>query len=426
MIGQVAKQAALRLANATAEEKNNILLSIAKKLDAQRALILKENRRDVAEAQRLGLKPALLKRLELDADKIKEMVKQVKDVAKLEDPVGKTLQSIELDLGLELYQVSCPIGVIGAIFEARPDALVQIACLCLKSGNAVILKGGSEARNSNRVLAKVISDEADFLAKGAVQLVETREEVQQLLKMDQYIDLFIPRGSAEFVRFIQDNTRIAVLGHSAGVCHVYVDKAADLGQAVEVCFDAKCQYPAVCNAMETLLVHIDIAGKFLPLLVKRFAGKVELRGDAAARSFVTMRPATDEDWAAEYNDLILSVKIVKSVDEAIRHINRYGSRHSDAIITEDGASAKRFLSSVDASSVMWNCSTRFADGYRYGKGAEVGISTGKLHARGPVGLEGLTIYKYVLVGKHHRVADYVGKKAKRYTHRKVRKEWHAT
>jgi glutamate-5-semialdehyde dehydrogenase len=313
--------------------------------------------------------------------------------------------------------------VIGVVFESRPDALVQISSLCLKSGNAVLLKGGSEAKNTNEALASVIDEavrKVDDRFKNAVQLLSTREEFHGLLALNDLVDLIVPRGSNELVRSIQASTKIPVLGHAAGVCHTYVHGDADIFMAVKVCFDAKCQYPAVCNAMETLLVHEDVAEAFLPRLSAEFekAG-VELRGDSATGKTIKVNAADETDWSAEYNDLILAIKIVRSLDEAIGHINRFGSHHTDAIITRDAKAANKFMGLVDSSSVMWNCSTRFADGYRYGLGAEVGISTSKTHARGPVGLDGLTIYKYRLSGNGQVVADYVGENAKKFTHRKL-------
>jgi len=387
--------------------------------------IIEANKKDLKAAKKNKLSRVLIDRLKIDNNKIHEMVEEIKDVAELEDPVGKTLSQIELDKGLMLYQITCPIGVIGAIFESRPDAVIQISSLCIKSGNAVILKGGSEALNSIRILVKIISEAAakSGIPKGAVQLIETREQVAQMLKLHDYIDLVIPRGSNAFVRYIMKNSQIPVLGHSEGICHVYVDRDADLKKAISISFDAKCQYPAVCNAVETLLVHKGIARKFLPLMIKKFkTAGVEIRGDDETRKVVpSISQATEKDWDMEYNDLILSVKIVDDLDEAINHINKHGSKHTDAIITENKANANKFMNLVDSASVMWNASTRFADGFRYGKGAEVGISTSKIHARGPVGLEGLVIYKYKLVGNGHIVKDYAGKNGKRFRHKTIKK-----
>ncbi len=429
-----AKAASIPLASVTAAIKDRALLSMAKALDSNREKIIFANKKDLAAADKLveadKLSKSLAKRLKVDDAKIDEMIAGIKDVIKFEDPVGKTLSSIELDSGLELYQVSCPIGLIGVIFESRPDVVPQIMSLCLKSGNATIFKGGSEAAQSNRVIFDVLVtaiESTDGMPQGAFELMETREEVNEMLKLDDHINLIIPRGSNEFVKYIQDNTRIPVLGHSSGICHVYVDSEADMKKAIDVCYDAKVQYPAVCNAMETLLVNKEIAEEFLPEIGKIYneAG-VELRCDE--RSFELLKDmgflkailhATEEDWKTEYNDLILSVKAVDSLDDAIDHINKYGSHHTDAIVTENKINASRFIDLVDSSSVMWNASTRFADGFRYGKGAEIGISTNKIHARGPVGMEGLLIYKYVLLGNGNKVADYVGNNARKYTHKKM-------
>lgn len=437
---KIAKEAALKLATATSDEKNKALLRIADSIDESRGRILAANEKDVEDALRLtkegGMSKSLLYRLKLDDSEIDEIIKSVKDVAKLGDPVGKTLSAIELDKDLELFQVSCPIGVIGAIFESRPEVLVQISSLCLKTGNAVMLKGGSEARNSNEVLFDVVTEASVSagMPAGWIQLLETREDVSEMLKLNEYIDLLVPRGSEQFVRYIQNNTSIMVLGHSEGVCHVYVDRDADLDMALNICYDAKVQYPAVCNAVETLLVDSAIANKFLPRMVERYlkAG-VEVRGCSKTLDFLAdfkdeyepeqIKRASEADWHAEYNDLIISIKVVDGVDEAIEHINHYGSGHTDAVITENKKTALKFMQFVDSSSVMHNASTRFSDGFRYGKGAEVGISTNKVHARGPVGLEGLVIYKYLLVGKGHAVAPYIGPGAREFTHKPLSKNF---
>ncbi len=426
-----AKGAALILANATTADKDKALLRIADSIDKDRAQIQAANEKDIADALRLTetgkMSKSLLDRLKLNDSKLDELILSVRDVAKLDDPVGKTISAIELDTDLELYQVSCPIGVIGAIFESRPDVLVQISSLCLKTGNAVMLKGGSEARHSNEALFAIVakaSSEGDRISEGWIQLLETREDVNAMLKLNEYIDLLVPRGSDQFVRYIQDNTSIMVLGHSEGVCHVYVDRDADRDMALDVCFDSKVQYPAVCNAAETLLVDTAIATEFIPLMVVRYqSAGVEVRGCQRTMQVMEgkkeIKAASEEDWRTEYNDLIISIKVVDGVDEAIAHINQYGSGHTDAIVTGNKEHARKFLQFVDSSSVMHNASTRFSDGFRYGKGAEVGISTYKVHARGPVGLEGLVIYKYLLVGKGHTVAPYVGTDAKEFTHRQL-------
>jgi glutamate-5-semialdehyde dehydrogenase len=420
---QSAKSSSLRLANLSIVKRNDALNAIAQEVLARKEDIVKANRQDMEGSRSLDLPDALIKRLKYDEAKISESIGSIRSLVLQEDPLNRSLGRTELDQGLVLEKVSCPIGVIGVVFESRPDALLQISTLCLKSGNAVLLKGGSEAKRTNQALFDAIQVaimKVDPLFEGAVQLLSTREEVREMLQLDQYIDLIIPRGSNELVRSIQAQTKIPVLGHSAGICHTYVDSQADIDMALKVCFDAKVQYPAVCNAMETLLVNAEIAETFLPLMAEAYVkAKVELRGDERTREIIEARPASDGDFATEYNDLILNVKVVQDVEEAISHINRYGSHHTDAIVTGDERRARYFQEAVDSASVMWNCSTRFADGFRYGLGAEVGISTNKTHARGPVGLEGLTIYKYRLNGNGHIVADYAGERAKQYTHRKI-------
>jgi len=418
-----AREAAFRMQGIPHKIRNEALLAIARALETAKDKIIAANQLDLEGAQESKLPPSMIKRLRYDDQKIEESINSLNSLVNLEDPVGKTLMMTELDEGLLLEKVTCPIGVICVIFESRPDALVQISSLCIKSSNAVILKGGLEARHTNEILAEVIDRavlSVDERFNGAVQLLSTREEIKELLKLDNLIDLVIPRGSNELVRFIKESTRIPVLGHAAGVCHTYVDDDADLEMALKVCYDAKVQYPAVCNAMETLLVHEKIAPTFLPKIASLYAkAGVRLKGDERTRRFIEAEIATEKDWLIEYNDLILNIKTVSSLEEAIDHINRYGSHHTDAIITRSREKAERFMDLVDSSSVMWNCSTRFADGYRYGLGAEVGISTNKTHARGPVGLEGLVIYKYRLIGSGQVVADYVGKNAKKFIHRRL-------
>ncbi|MDZ5812324.1 glutamate-5-semialdehyde dehydrogenase [Halorubrum sp. AD140] len=422
------QHAALRLANADEATRNDALRSIADALRANEADILEANARDVDAAEEMLARgeyaQALVDRLKLDAAKLEDVAEMVESVAAQEDPLGRTLAARELDEGLELFRVSVPIGVVATVFESRPDALVQIAALALKSGNAVILKGGSEASESNRVLHRVIREATADLPDGWAGLVEAHEEVDRLLERDDAVDLVMPRGSSEFVSYIQDNTQIPVLGHTEGICHVYVDDDADLEMASDVAFDAKVQYPAVCNAVETLLVNESVAPEFLPDLVERYedAG-VELRGDAATREIVDVGAATDDDWDTEYGDLELSIKLVGDVYEAVEHVNAHGSKHTESIVTEDRSAADAFMTGIDAASVFHNASTRFADGYRYGLGAEVGISTGKIHARGPVGLEGLTTYKYYLEGDGHLVASYSGEDALPFTHRELDAEW---
>lgn len=420
-----AKEASIKLAAMETGAKNRALLQIAAALEYRKDEIIKANSEDLARSEKENLPGPLLKRLKFDERKISDVIDGIKSLVGLEDPVGKTLLSTELDDGLDLYRVTCPIGVIGVIFESRPDALVQISTLCLKSGNCALLKGGSEARETNRILADVIvkaTGEAGIPA-GWLHLLETRSDVNEMLKMDEYIDLIIPRGSNDFVRYIMDNSRIPVMGHADGICHCYVDSAADIDMAVAVVVDSKTQYVAVCNALETLLVHEGIALMFLPALKEALDKKnVELVGCAKTREIITVNPAFEEDWKTEYLDYKLSVKVVGSIDEAIDHINTYGSGHTDSIITRDKVNAGRFMDLVDSGNVFWNCSTRFSDGFRYGFGAEVGISTNKIHARGPVGLEGLLIYKYKLIGNGHIVDDY-SKKIKTFKHRKIDKKF---
>jgi len=423
-----AQTAALELAKLDDSERAAALHAMADAIEAKAERILDANETDVTEGEELlaagEYSQALVDRLKLSESKLGDIAAMVRSVAEQDDPLGRTLTARRLDDGLELYKIGVPIGVIGTVFESRPDALVQIAALSLKSGNAVILKGGSEASHSNRVLYEIIRDATADMPDGWAQLIEAREDVNTMLDMDDSIDLLMPRGSSDFVSYIQDNTQIPVLGHTEGVCHVLVDRDADLEMAEDVAFDAKVQYPAVCNAVETLLVHESVAADFLPGMVDRYreAG-VTLRGDAATREVVNLDPATDEDWETEYGDLELSIKVVDSLSAAIDHVNRYGSKHTESILTEDADRAGTFMRSIDAASVFHNASTRFADGYRYGLGAEVGISTGKIHARGPVGLEGLTTYKYYLEGDGQLVATYSGENAKPYLHEEFEGEW---
>lgn len=411
---KAAREASFRTAVIETDIKNRALLKIAGALQARRAQIEAANDEDMRRAAADRLSPALVDRLRLDAHKIDSLVTGLKSLAELPDPVGAVQLKRELDTGLILERIAVPIGVIGVIFEARPEAFIQIAALCLKSGNAVILKGGKEAASSVRLLNEIVNEAltaADSRFEAAVQSVASREEVNALLKFDRDIDLMIPRGSNRLVRSIIENTKIPVLGHADGLCHTYVDADADIAKAVRVVTDAKCQYPAACNATETVLVHSRIAPVFLPALKAALDGKVELRGCPETLKLISVNPASDDDWDEEYNDLILSIKIVASAEEAIEFINRHGSRHTDAILTENRETAALFLRKVDSASVYHNCSTRFADGFRYGFGAEVGISTHKIHARGPVGLEGLTIYKYLLHGDGQIVGDYVSGKS---------------
>ncbi len=419
----VAKSASLQLAAAKTKAKNAALTEIAKTLERRKADVLQANQLDLEAAEKANLAAPLLKRLKFDEAKLADVCAGIHSLINLDDPVGRTLSAVELDAGLELYKVSCPIGVIGVVFESRPDALVQISTLCLKSGDAVLLKGGSEAAQTNRILAEIIAEasEAAGMPAGWIQLLETRQDVAEMLALDDHIDLIIPRGSNEFVRYIMNNTNVPVLGHADGICHVYVDREAELDMAVSIAVDSKCQYVAVCNAAETLLVDAPLAAEFLPRVRAELEAKgCHLKGCEQTRAIIDIEPACDEDWATEYLDYILSIKVVDGVDAAVEHINRYGSGHTDAIVTGDKDKAEAFMSRVDAADVFWNCSTRFSDGFRYGLGAEVGISTNKIHARGPVGLEGLVIYKWKLLGKGQVAADYAGPDAKKFTHKKLR------
>lgn len=420
-----AKAASIQLAAVKTEVKNKALAAIAEALRQNSAEIVSANGRDMADAQKSKLSAPLLKRLRFDEQKIADVCTGIDRLIEIDDPVGRTISATELDAGLELYKVSCPIGVIGVIFESRPDALVQISTLCLKSGNAVLLKGGSEAQHTNKMLADVIcrASEQAGIPKGWLGLMETRADVAEILKMDEYIDLLVPRGSNEFVRHIMDNTNIPVLGHADGICHVYVDGEADLDMAVKIAVDAKCQYCAVCNAAETLLVDEKVAKDFLPRIKAAYdQANVEIRGCERTVAIINVKPATEKDWTSEYLDYVISVKVVGGIDEAIEHINRYGSGHTDTIVTADKKKAAKFTDLVDSANVFWNCSTRFSDGYRYGLGAEVGISTNKIHARGPVGMEGLLIYKWKLLGSGQVVAEYSGSGGKKFTHKKLNKD----
>ena len=423
-LAKSAKQASIFLAAETTEVKNAALKAIAKALSSKAADIIAANKTDLQESEKNNLAAPLLKRLKFDEKKIEGVIDGINSLIALPEPVGTSLTATELDKGLELYKVSCPIGVIGVIFESRPDALVQISTLCLKSGNSVILKGGSEAKNTNHILADIIAEatQKSGIAEGWIQLLETRSDVDEMLKADEYIDLVIPRGSNEFVKYIMDNSNIPVLGHADGICHVYIDEDADVDMAVNVTIDSKCQYVAVCNAAETLLVHENIALKVLPLLEAKLKEcNAEIRGCEKTRKIIDAIPATEEDWKTEYLDYILSIKVVSSIDEAISHINTYGSGHTDAIITVSKDKARKFMNLVDGGNVFWNCSTRFSDGFRYGLGAEVGISTNKIHARGPVGLEGLLIYKWKMIGNGQTVNEYGS--GKTFTHRALDKEF---
>lgn len=421
LLAQNAKKASIILSGVSTQQKNDALNRIIHALNLNKDKIFKANDEDIIRSNAENLAMPLIKRLRFDDKKLTEVIDGIKSLINLEDPIGKTLLSTELDEGLELFRVSCPIGLIGIIFESRPDALVQISTLCLKSGNAVMLKGGREALLTNRCLYEIIlsATKEAGLPVNWINLLENRDDISELLKLDKYVDLIIPRGSNEFVRYIMDNSRIPVLGHADGICHCYIDKDADIQTAVKITVDSKTQYVAVCNALETLLIHKDIAAEILPILKEALEKKnVELRGCEKTRRIIDCISATEEDWETEYLDYTLSIKVLGSIDEAIEHINTYGSGHTDTIVSQNKDSVEKFLEYVDSGDVFANCSTRFSDGFRYGFGAEVGISTNKIHARGPVGLDGLVTYKYKLIGNGHIVADYAENR-KKFTHRPI-------
>lgn len=403
-----ARQAALLLACAGETARNKALLAIAQGIDDHLDSILEANRQDVQQATEEGLSAPLLSRLKLTREKCARMSQGLVALRWLPDPLGKVDYAKELSPGLNLFRVSCPIGVIGVIFESRPDALVQIASLCLKTGNAVLLKGGREAARTNDALMEVIlqATNACGLPQGCCGLLHSRQDVAEMLRLHDLIDLIIPRGSNAFVRYIMQNSEIPVLGHAEGLCHLYVDDPCDLDMAVRLTVDSKTQNLSVCNATETLLVHQGVAGAFLPRAAQALREKgVQLRADEAARAVIDCEPATEEDWRTEYLDAILSVRVVDDLQAAIDHINRYGSHHTDAIVTSSDAHARAFFERVDSADVFHNCSTRFSDGFLFGFGAEVGIATGKLHARGPMGMEGLCTYKYRLYGSGQTLSD---------------------
>lgn len=411
-IAKDAKNASLKIADLSTELKNKALLKIADEIQLNKEEIFEANKTDLEAAKSLvdsgEITKSTFNRLKLDENKMRDMIQGIRDIAKLEDPVNKKLLVRELDSDLTLYKVSCPIGVLGIIFEARPDVIAQISSLAIKSANAVILKGGKESINTNKKILSVINSalgKIEEFPKNVIQQVFTRDDVAEMLKCDKYINLIIPRGGNKLVKFIKENTKIPVLGHADGICHIFVDESADLDMAIKIVTDAKTQYPSACNAVETLLIHEKFP-KTDNLLAALQLSEIQLID----------KP---ESWSHEYGDKILSFKTVKNVDEAIEHINTYGSGHTDSIITKNIENAEKFMNKVDSAGVYFNASTRFADGFRYGFGAEVGISTNKTHARGPVGLEGLTIYKYKLIGNGNIVKDYVDG-TKHFSHKDIR------
>ncbi len=426
-MAQNAKLASYTLAALHSETKNKALSAIANKIESNKELILAENTKDLDSAKLLlengEITQSTYNRLKLDENKMRDMVQGIRDVKRLEDPVNQKTWAMGLDTGLDLYRVSCPIGVIGVIFEARPDVVPQISALAIKSANAVLLKGGKEAYNTNVILAKLINEalaEIPEFPQNVINLIFSREDVAQMLTMDKYIDLIIPRGGNALVQYIKNNTKIPVMGHADGICHIYIDEDADLNIAADICIDAKTQYPSACNAVETILIHEKHLINYLPELVKKMQDTgVTVKGCERCREFIhDIEIATKEDWATEYGEKTVSIKAVKDLFDAIAHINVYGSGHTDCIISEDKQSIETFMNLVDSAGVFANVSTRFADGFRYGLGAEVGISTSKTHARGPVGLEGLVIYKYKMYGSGQIVAPYAeGKKT--FIHQRI-------
>lgn len=411
---QDAQKSFYKMSKVTSAQKREALLKFANLIIEKKDFLLSENEKDL-HAQRHKLSKNLFERLKLDEPKIKVLADGIRDIANFDDPVGKLLSRIELDTNLTLSKISVPIGVIGVIFESRPDVIPQILALILKSGNVAILKGGSEAAHSNKAFMKVVN-ELSYLPKNWAQLVVDRKSVHEMLKYPEYINLIIPRGSNKLVQSIMKATKIPVLGHADGICHVYVEKSADLQMAQNIIIDAKTQYPSACNSMETLLIDRYIAPKFLPKIAHELESRgVKLFGDSIVKKlYKKIRPV--KKWNHEYGDLACAIKIVQNTDEAILHINTYGSHHTDSIVSQDSAEQAKFVNELDSANILINASTRFADGYRFGMGAEVGISTNRTHARGPVGIEGLVIYKYVVQGNGQVVADYFGNNAKPFLH----------
>lgn len=415
------KNAFLAMATLSTTQKNEALAQFAVIIEKNTAFLLTENQKDIAQAEKDGLTSSLYQRLKLDEGKIKQLAQGIRDLIQLPDPAGQVLSRTKLDDGLILEKQTVPLGVIGIIFESRPDVIPQILSLILKSGNAVVLKGGREAIHSNNAFMSLVDElgkSCAFLPECWATLLDSREAVQEMLNYPQYVDLIIPRGSNQLVQSIMAATKIPVLGHADGVCHLYVHGSADLAQATQLAIDAKIQYPAACNALETLLVDETIAPQWLPAFgeTAHQAG-ITLKGCERTRAILPeIQPATEADWRTEYGDLTLAVKIVPNLESAIGHINHYGSHHTDAIVAQSVETLERFMNAVDSACVFANASTRFADGFRFGLGAEIGISTAKTHARGPVGLEGLVIYKYKLRGAGQIAADYVGVDAKPFLH----------
>lgn len=419
-IAKQAKEASYKLTDLSIAIRNKTLLLMAETLVKNKAVIFEANQQDLMEVAQQNLPSALQARLKFDEDKLSAVVQGIRDIIRQPDPIHQTLAETQLDEGLTLYKVSCPIGVIAVIFEARPDVLPQIVPLAVKSGNAVILKGGSEASRTNDAIMKCLLDAASkvpVFPKESLRLIHGREEVDELLKQDAFVDLIIPRGGNHLIQHIKQNTKIPVLGHADGVCHIYIAPSAPLESAVQICVDSKTQYPAACNAVETILLDSRLKPDYIFKLLQALKdADVTIHSDKALAPGLAAEEAIN--WHTEYGDKALSVKVVPGLAEAVVHINTYGSHHTDCILTEDENEAREFMNRVDSSSVYWNASTRFTDGFRYGLGAEVGISTNKTHARGPVGVEGLTIYKYQLIGHGQTVAQYCGVQGKKFIHQK--------
>ena len=425
---KTAKDSTYKLQSLSTDIKNKALLEIADKLEQNKNIIFEANKKDLEYAKKLldenKISLSMFNRLKLDENKMIDIISGIKDVVKLEDPINKVLLETELDDNLLLKKISCPIGLIAVIFEARPDVISQISSLCIKSSNAVILKGGAEGENTNKAIFNIINETLESIEdfpKNSVNLVFTRDDIKELLSMDKYVDLIIPRGGNSLVQYIKSNTNIPVLGHADGICHLYIDESANQEKALKICLDSKAQYPSACNAVETILINKNIANEYLPKLYNLFKeNNIKMNGCEEVRKILNQSDIGEvKEWHLEYGDKEASLKIVENTEEAYNHINKYGSHHTDSIVSENKDNIEKFMTYVDSANVYANTSTRFSDGFRYGFGAEVGISTNKTHARGPVGLEGLTIYKYKLFGSYQIVNDYVTHKAS-FKHKRIK------
>ncbi|MBW5398891.1 glutamate-5-semialdehyde dehydrogenase [Brachyspira pilosicoli] len=423
-----AKDSTYKLQSLSTDIKNKALLEIADKLEQNKNIIFEANKKDLEYAKKLldenKISLSMFNRLKLDENKMIDIISGIKDVVKLEDPINKVLLETELDDNLLLKKISCPIGLIAVIFEARPDVISQISSLCIKSSNAVILKGGAEGENTNKAIFNIINETLESIEdfpKNSVNLVFTRDDIKELLSMDKYVDLIIPRGGNSLVQYIKSNTNIPVLGHADGICHLYIDESANQEKALKICLDSKVQYPSACNAVETILINKNIANEYLPKLYNLFKeNNIKMNGCEEVRKILNQSDIGEvKEWHLEYGDKEVSLKIVENTEEAYNHINKYGSHHTDSIVSENKDNIEKFMTYVDSANVYANTSTRFSDGFRYGFGAEVGISTNKTHARGPVGLEGLTIYKYKLFGNYQIVDDYVSHRSS-FKHKRIK------